>query len=180
MHANIINYYCYCNHYFTVCELRVISLIFLSIQLTISGNSEVRAVVFPNKFKFLIIRIFPYFQCIHINNSSPTSIIFVFGFIIFLLQFLLWRDKHRNTGFVTRGCLLQGGRRTFFLKLSVSKSLPHNSNVSNKPCVWPIYEKGVFSTKPVISLLESACFFGRTTRCLCLRWSLWSKKNQVT
>ena len=44
MHAHKIDYYCFCHHYFTVCALQVISFTVSSIQSTIIGNSEIRAV----------------------------------------------------------------------------------------------------------------------------------------
>ena len=75
---------------------------------------------------------------------------------------------------VTRGYWPQWGRWTYFQKPSVSWSLSQKSTVSNQSCMWPSHDRGVFSTKPVISLLVSAFIFGRTTSCLSLRWSLWS------
>ena len=90
MHDHMINYYFYSHHYFTVCLFQVISFIVLLIQSIIIGNSKVRAAVCFKWILFFTILIIPYVWCIHIHNSSLSSIIYIFGFITFLLQFLIW------------------------------------------------------------------------------------------
>ena len=65
IHAHMIGSYCYCRHYFTVCEFQVISFIVLSIQSTIAMNSEVRVV-----FLFWLNTIFLRFNSFHIFMYS--------------------------------------------------------------------------------------------------------------
>ena len=82
------------------------------------------------------------------------------------------RYEHQKTGFITRICWLQWGRQTEFRKSSVSWSPSHNITGTSQSRVWASCERGVFSTKILISLLGTASCFGWTTRCIYLIWSL--------
>ena len=82
MHEYTINYYCYLHHYFTVCEVQVISVSL--IQLITVSNSEIREVVCLERMQFLYDLNHSIFWCTHIHTSSLTSIICIFYFITFL------------------------------------------------------------------------------------------------
>ena len=174
MHAHTINYYCHHHNYFTVCALQVISLIILSIQSMIFGNSKERAVVCFEKISFSVR-----FDSFHIFDAlifilHHSHLLFSFSILSHSYYKFYCGDSSIERPAFTRGCWLQWGRRTYFRKLSVSRSLGHNSTVANQSWIWPSREHGIFSTHTEISLLGGAFSFIRTNMCLCLKWSLLS------
>ena len=80
IHAHMIGSYCYCRHYFTVCEFQVISFIVLSIQSIIAMNSEVRAVFC--------------FDSIQFSYDSTHSIFFMYSHSYFKTNLHFFRFYH--------------------------------------------------------------------------------------